>query len=865
MPGLTCRHRLTILLVPLQVNFDNFKQFQTSVKSRELNPVWQDTVSFTYSTRYADCLSRKSVVFEVWDHNTFSSNALIGTVKLDLHTIATGPITHELTIRDGRKVRGTLYVDVLMEQVCETALSISKVGLSGHDDASAGALDSLPDVQLVVTLPASPATVKFGGAQRGASPSGPGALLVSGGWPAGCSFRTEGGAKELYLSLIDFTLISPSSNVVLAAGRLPVSDAFTFVQSEDVDFEVRLVVTAAGAAAGMTQGGNSGIFVSGAIQYSNIPTFAQLTDGIHSSESGIRGVTSFPVPGIPNIPNVLMYDSSGKEITKIPGLQRSKALARAKSDGAALRGVDIKTPIYPPGSGKTPPAASERLFGGVPGLPVCWVRRSDEASGRVAFENLCTGLVEDVLPHDQEFVLTVPASNAGPLGLQMEPNFSGTQRFGIKSGRRNSGYDIGAVVRGCKPESALGATGKLRPGHHLISINGISTTKLTFAQTVDTLKAATRPLVLRFFDPFAVPSALAAQAQKANISERQAMGGNVMIGGRKVDLRDMVRSTIMNGRAGTGAMGAGGGTVVHGRKTVAQAQKTLDLALGLLGKVNVQHNDALAAAAIAAGKHDDPSVRAQKALMDAGFLRTLAATVSGNGGDAAPTAVRERLEAAAKAAADARKREAAAKEASERGEIIEEKKGDEDADEADRDLSEEASQAPTGKMYTSDATAAAAVRAIGHVTSGQTSMDGKPPRPSDVPAIRAMIEARTKRVAAQGVFQRAVASMQQRTAAFAEAAVATVSSLSHVVGAGGPSTSALGLDAQSLIIVSQSTRKHEYNATMAEAVGGLVQSLAAENKDQDGVGFMKLVAECVVGVTGMTQMGYFRAKAPDGE
>ena len=86
----------------MKIVFDNFKTVQTAVRARELNPRWDDSFSFAYSTRYADCLARKFCVFEVYDHNNFSANALIGHAKVDLHTLATGCAAQELVVRDGR-------------------------------------------------------------------------------------------------------------------------------------------------------------------------------------------------------------------------------------------------------------------------------------------------------------------------------------------------------------------------------------------------------------------------------------------------------------------------------------------------------------------------------------------------------------------------------------------------------------------------------------------------------------------------------------------------------------------------------------------------------------------------------------------
>ena len=745
--------------------------------------------------------------------------------------MATGPVSHRMVLRDGRKGRGILTMDILMEQTSNIECRLSNMVIEGYPNNAF----PIPDTQLVVSIPSSPATNRFGN-QKASSPASSGNILLSSsGWTCSNAFAAEGSIKALLTTPLEFSLVGKQGSVTLASGYHTLADIRCFMDGEKYDFSLPLETTNQGTA---NKYGTT-LSVFGTAVFSNIPVFCQMDDGSHDGEKGIIGAT-FLYPDIPNQPRVPLFDANGKEINIIAGGIRAKAV-RGKTNvhgdtnltiGSGAR-VNLTTPLYPPGSGKNPPAITERLFGGATGLPVCWLRRADDTTGQVAFENLCTGSMETALPIDQEYVVTVPASATGPLGLQLEPNFSGTQRFGFRSGRRNSGYDIGAVVRNVRPDAILGKFERIRPGHHLISINGQSTLKLTFTATVDTLKGAGRPLVLRFHDPYAVPGGLAAQAAKANINDKQSMGNNLVIGGRRVNPHDVMRKSY----AGTVPV------MAFTKKTKEQAQATLDLALSMLGRVNVAENDARAAAAITEGRVDDESVKVQKALMDAGFLRTVAVTVTGVPGDVAPPAVRERLEAEAKAAAEAKKREA------------EGVAGEENAalppQDDDRDLTEESANAPAAKMHTSDSTASNAMSAIGHLAS----------TPNADPAIQAIIDERTKRMADVGAFQRSLAAMQSRAAAFAENALSTMAHIAKNV----PKTSDLGLNAQSLIIVQQASRKHEYRPGMADEIGGLVKSLANENREQDGAGFLKLFVECLEGITDLSAKGYFRAKAPNGK
>ena len=616
----------------LKIVFDNFKTVQTSVKARELNPRWEgEAFAFAYTTRYADCLARKHLVFEVFDHNNFSANALIGYAKADLHSLASGCAALELTIRDGRKVRGTLFAEVKMEEVADeppagaaaASLTFARLAVDGGDAASVAALERLKDAQLVVAGPDK---------QHVESAPSSGALLRSAGWPRSTmpSIKLRGTLVEIMANSVDITLLSPSGRDALAAGRLSVSEWRSFVAGEIVDFRVPLATTQAGKAAGIS---GAGLVALGALVFAGLPVFSQLPSGQRLADGSIRGAT-VAFPDLPNLPRVPVLDAAGRALD-VAQMARELAAKRSKlaGDRSLTRGAvgqssrfvasrrnivtDLSVPIYTPGieGMRTPPAPADRLFGGAAHFPACWVRRENGPTGEVAFENLCSGMMETALPTDNEYVVTVAATATGPLGLQMEANFSGRERFGIRSGRRNSGFDLSAVVRGVKPDTLLGRVGRLRPGHHLLSINGAACDRLSFVDTVAQLKAAGRPLVLRFHDPYAVPPNVAQMAVKANVNEKQASGSSAMLGGRRLD------HSMLAQKKHVGA----------DKKQTAQAQATLDLALKMLAKIDVAKADALASQL-----GDGPAADAQRAMQDPGFLRAITSSVTGNAMDVAP-------------------------------------------------------------------------------------------------------------------------------------------------------------------------------------------------------------------------------------
>ena len=55
----------------------------------------------------------------------------MGHVSVDLHTLATGPVSHELTLRAGGKPMGMLKFDVEMIQLTIAEVALSDVKVTG--------------------------------------------------------------------------------------------------------------------------------------------------------------------------------------------------------------------------------------------------------------------------------------------------------------------------------------------------------------------------------------------------------------------------------------------------------------------------------------------------------------------------------------------------------------------------------------------------------------------------------------------------------------------------------------------------------------------------------------------------------------
>eukprot|EP00757_Euglenozoa_sp_SAG-D1_P015124 gene15124-4515_t len=80
--------------------------------------IWATDVRFEYSltAQEAHHLSTRFFTVEAYWHSPSTGDQFIGSTRIDLLTAATGPVSHELNLRDGDRITGVLTFDLLMEQ-----------------------------------------------------------------------------------------------------------------------------------------------------------------------------------------------------------------------------------------------------------------------------------------------------------------------------------------------------------------------------------------------------------------------------------------------------------------------------------------------------------------------------------------------------------------------------------------------------------------------------------------------------------------------------------------------------------------------------------------------------------------------------
>jgi hypothetical protein len=80
--------------------------------------VFPDALSFEYSTGYGDALARKRLVVEAFAARAHAAAERLGALSVTLHTLATGPVSHALPLRDapGMRPRAALHFTCVMRQ-----------------------------------------------------------------------------------------------------------------------------------------------------------------------------------------------------------------------------------------------------------------------------------------------------------------------------------------------------------------------------------------------------------------------------------------------------------------------------------------------------------------------------------------------------------------------------------------------------------------------------------------------------------------------------------------------------------------------------------------------------------------------------
>ena len=246
----------------------------------------------TQCSNYGHRLDAKAIEVQCFQKNALFSDELVGTAQVDLHTVATGPISHRLTLVSalslsgggGGKKCGTVQFDCVMVEVAATmqvrlvnaAISMPDTGLE------AGAL-----VSLVATYSASEDVSK---ASNVVAPSSLKPAAAA-GFVFAEALSTAGSLTDMENSVV---MVSVKKHVggretIVGTARLSLAALYQ-VGASTVAFSEKILNAQTRAPSGDLQG---------QLQITDGPSFAQMLGGLNTSEGvqpGAQQFLSMPLP-----------------------------------------------------------------------------------------------------------------------------------------------------------------------------------------------------------------------------------------------------------------------------------------------------------------------------------------------------------------------------------------------------------------------------------------------------------------------------------------------------------------------------------------------------------------------------------------
>eukprot|EP01083_Nonionella_stella_P176203 615921_1 len=410
--GLRCEKLIvagsTQSLTYVKINFDNFKFLETRPKGGGGNPVWDDfDKSFDYKNSQPNQLHEKKVSLEVFNNNAGMQARLIGRISVDLMTLVTGPVSHDLQLSDelGRGI-GRITFRCEMEEIAPILVSLKRVTVRGLPNQ-----ENIKQPFLSYAVSTNPSgTIR--------SPVAfPGSELV---WDRPPHIAFSASLKDLVLGSLTFSVKnedlrdgsgSHKTPPKVAEFELKFAKVFEFQLLKELSFELEST-TSPGS-------------MSGSLFFARAPKYIQMLRGVHT-ETGIKsGVLAFeqvpkpkcaidhsqhppsdiekavsviaamtvvaPTPSFDQPPEAqfseLKLQDPGMSPNGIPDMP-PPAFTDDQPVGAAPQGYQAPVPsIQAPGPSITPPPDFSPVEpAGVQPLPAGWEEKT-QPSGRTYYMN----------------------------------------------------------------------------------------------------------------------------------------------------------------------------------------------------------------------------------------------------------------------------------------------------------------------------------------------------------------------------------------------------------------------------------------------------------------------------------------------
>jgi len=254
------------------LNFDHFKKIKTKVvkpQGENKTVSWAEDVTFNYMTKYTDRLKYKSFSIQVYAKGMLS-NEFIGATKVDLHTLLTGPISHNLQLWNQVRSAGSVRFKLSMKQNVLLKIFFKNLAIFNLPRLKSG---KYPPIFLRVGTTDPKVKSKVETVLRDNTQDAE--------WFKVEQLRFSTTFDRLFNSDMQLAVICGGFN--FGSIKLPFASYARFQDGEEVEFQKRLEVPykfIRGPAPGPVE-------LRGIFFYNNFPTFAQMTGGVHT-DTGIE-------------------------------------------------------------------------------------------------------------------------------------------------------------------------------------------------------------------------------------------------------------------------------------------------------------------------------------------------------------------------------------------------------------------------------------------------------------------------------------------------------------------------------------------------------------------------------------------------
>jgi len=318
-------------------DFDKFRKFNTKVIRKTLNPVFDTDETFNYATQFADRLQYKHLVITVQDKD-FWGKDYIGSCKVDLHTLLTGPINHTLAIINKGNPAGRIKFKVEMIEICNLKVFFKSVCLSdlpkvNHREPSVR-LNFRTDVtehKVDVNTPIIRET---------RNPE----------WSRLEQLRFNTNLRELMSTTLKVQVLTSGGDVI---GNVKIPFR-SFGNNTGDDVVISLPIQ-------MVDAGRTNALFNATIYYKDFPTAAHMVGGEHTDNGIIDAQYFHPLAERPKY--VKVYGAEGNERKRANN--RNGVVAASAASGAITTGTTLVTANPRP----SPPAAPPPLPTSRPPVP----------------------------------------------------------------------------------------------------------------------------------------------------------------------------------------------------------------------------------------------------------------------------------------------------------------------------------------------------------------------------------------------------------------------------------------------------------------------------------------------------------------